>query len=295
MQLYSNFHKTTDGEQLFYTTNFPIDFKTSHKKVVLFNYGLVCSNLHWKFQLQWFHDAGYKILFHDYRGHFQSSGKDNLERITFVRIAEDIKELLEHLKISEVAVIGHSMGVNITLELARRNPDLVKAMCLLSGTTLPVKGVMFDTNLMEYILPVTEEILKRYREAFQFFWDTQAMNPLTLKLIHNQGFNEKQVGRDFIEVYMNRVAQLGPDLFLQLFMEMQRHDVLGDLDTMTMPALVIGGDKDRVIPFHLQHLLHQRLANSELYIIKEGSHVPQVDFPEFTNNRMHLFLENHFS
>lgn len=291
MKVYSNFFRTSDGEQIFYSTNFPIDFKTPHEKVLLFNYGLVCSNLHWKYQLEWFHDAGFKILFHDYRGHFQSSGKDNLSAITFERIALDIHEMLEHLLIKKVVAIGHSMGVNITLELARRHPEDVHAMCLLSGTTLPVKDVMFDTNLMEYIIPVTEEILKRYREVFQFVWDTQAMNPMTLKLIHSQGFNEKQVGREFIEVYMNRVAQLGPDLFLQLFNQMQAHSILGHLDNMKAPALIIGGDRDRVIPFHLQRLLQQRLANSEIYLVKEGSHVPQVDFPEYVNERMRLFLD----
>lgn len=295
MQLHSNFLKTSDGEQIFYTTNFPIDYKTEHQKVVLFNYGLLCSNWHWKYQLEWFHNAGYKILFHDYRGHFQSSGVDNLTNITFERIALDINELLAHLKIKTVAAIGHSMGVNVTLEYARRYPESISAMCLLSGTVLPVKGVMFDTNFMEFILPAAEEIKKRYTEFFDFIWKTQAMNPLTLELIHSQGFNKKQVSRDYIEVYMNRLAQLGSDLFLQLFSEMQKHDIIGHLDELKIPALVMGGDKDRVIPFHLQHLIQQRLQGSELYIVKEGSHVPQVDFPEFVNQRMKLFLEKNLA
>jgi pimeloyl-ACP methyl ester carboxylesterase len=295
MQLYSNFFKTSDNEQIFYSTNFPIDFKTSHEKVLLFNYGLVCSNLHWKYQLDWFNDAGYKIIYHDYRGHFQSSGKDHLEKITFDRIADDIAELLNHLKISSVISIGHSMGVNVTLEFTRRHPPFTKAMCLLSGTTLPVTGVMFDTNLMEYIVPAAEDILKKYRNVFEFMWDTQAMNPMTLELIHSQGFNKKQVSREFIEIYMNRMAQLGPDLFLQLFMQMQHHDILGHLDQMKIPSLVIGGDKDRVIPFHLQRLLQQRLPEAELYLVKEGSHVPQVDFPEFVNSRIKLFLDQQVS
>lgn len=291
MQTHSNFFRTSDGEQLFYGTNFVNDHHSVHENVLLFNYGLVCSNLHWKYQLEWFADAGYKVLFHDYRAHFQSSGQDNLERVTLQRIAQDIDELLSHLRIKNVVALGHSMGVNITLELARRHPERVRAMALLSGTVFPVKDVMFDTNLMEYIVPGAEEILKRYREIFQFVWDTQAMNPLTLELIHSQGFNKKQVGRDFIEVYMNRVAQLGPDLFLQLFNQMQAHDILGHLANIHVPTLIIGGDKDRVIPFHLQRLLQQHLAQSELYLVKDGSHVPQVDFPEFVNERIKLFLQ----
>jgi non-heme chloroperoxidase len=166
VKIHSNFLKTSDQEQIFYSTNFPVDFKTIHENVLVFNYGLVCSNHHWKYQLNWFSDLGYKILFHDYRGHFQSSGKDHLEKITFKRLAQDIEELLKHVKIKNAIFIGHSMGVNVTLELARLFPHLAQAMILISGTTLPVKGVMFDTNLMEYIIPVAEEGLKRYREIF---------------------------------------------------------------------------------------------------------------------------------
>lgn len=295
MQLYSNFLKTSDGEQIFYTTNFLIDHKTEHDNVILFNYGLVCSNWHWKYQLEWFSDAGYKILFHDYRGHFQSSGIENLSHITFKRIATDINELLAHLKIKSVAAIGHSMGVNITLELARRYPESIAAMCLLSGTVLPVKGVMFDTNFMEFVLPAVEEIKNRYSEFFNFIWKNQAMNPITIELIRSQGFNVKQVSREFVEIYINRLAQLGPDLFIQLFSEMQKHDIIAHLDQLKIPALVMGGDKDKVIPFHLQYLIQQRLHGSELYIVKEGSHVPQVDFPEFVNERIKLFLEKNLT
>lgn len=293
MKIQSNFFKTSDREQLFYSTNFPIDFKTIHENVVVFNYGLVCSNHHWKYQLEWFDERGFKILFHDYRGHFQSSGKDNLSKITFKQIAHDIEELLEHLKCENVFYVGHSMGVNITLELARMHPQRIGGMVLISGTTLPVKGVMFDTNLMEYIIPVAEEGLKRYRDIFDIVWKTQAMNPMAVKLIHSQGFNEKMVSKDFIEVYMNRLAQLGPDLFIQLFGEMQKHDILGNLESMNIPSLIMGGDKDNVIPYHLQQLLHLSLKNSELYLIKDGSHVPQVDFPEYINERMKLFIDSH--
>jgi pimeloyl-ACP methyl ester carboxylesterase len=291
MQTFANFFRTSDGEQIFYGTNFKVDHKTPHENILVFNYGLVCSNLHWKYQLEWFDKAGFKILFHDYRGHFQSSGSDHLDRITFARIATDIAELLDHLNASKSVCIGHSMGVNVTLEFAKMYPEKLSAMCLLSGTILPVKGVMFDTNFMEYIIPAAEAILHNYREIMQFTWDTQAMNPLTLKLIHSQGFNEKKVSRDFIEVYMNRIAQLGPDLFLQLFNQMQAHDILAYLGQIRLPALIIGGDKDRVIPFHMQRLLQQRLTNSQLYMVKDGSHVPQVDFPEMVNSRMKLFLE----
>ena len=55
---------------------------------------------------------------------------------------------------------------------------------------------------------------------------------------------------------------------------------------------VIGGDKDKVIPNYLQEILQTRLRNSKLYIVKNGSHVPQVDFPKNINERINLFIQS---
>ena len=73
--------------------------------------------------------------------------------------------------------------------------------------------------------------------------------------------------------------------------EMQKHDILAHLPQIKIPTLVIGGDNDKVIPNYLQKLLHNNLPNAELYIVHQGSHVPQVDFPQFINERLLYFLE----
>ena len=86
------------------------------------------------------------------------------------------------------------------------------------------------------------------------------------------------------------MGQLGPELFFQLFNEMGRQNITSHLDRMTMPTLVMGGEKDNVIPNHLQRTLASLIPNSETYFFPNGSHVPQVDFPDFINERMKLFV-----
>ena len=81
---YSNYFSTSDGEQLFFTTNFVP--QTVNKNVLIFNYGLVCSNHHWQYQIEHFDHLGFNILIHDYRGHFSSSGKENIKNINFYKL-----------------------------------------------------------------------------------------------------------------------------------------------------------------------------------------------------------------
>lgn len=287
----ANFFKTSDQEQLFYLKNFTkLDPK---KPIMVFNYGLVCSNHHWKFQVDHFDKLGYQILLHDYRGHFQSTGIEHIEKITFPQMAKDVNDLCEYLGIKNALMIGHSMGVNICLQLAKDYPVRVKGMVLISGTFMPVKDVMFDTNIMEFLTPFAMAGLERYPEFMKKFWSTGGVNPLIKQIVHKTGFNYQKVSMEFIEIYLNRVGQLGIELFFQLFMEMTRQNIIGSLDQMQIPALVVGGYKDGVIPNHLQRTLASLLPKSETYFLKDGSHVPQADFPDLINERIELFMQQH--
>lgn len=284
----ANFFKTHDGEQIYYAVNF--DKAPEDKPVLIFNYGLVCSGHHWSFQTNYFQE-NYSILVHDYRGHFQSTGQDQVEKITFSQIAQDVKDLCQHLGIKKAVMLGHSMGVNVCLQIAKDFPDLVEAQVLISGTVMPVTDVMFDTNLMEFIAPFGELALKKYPDVIEKIWKSSGYNPLVKKMIHHQGFKVENVSKEFIEIYLNKVGVLGPEIFFQLFNEMTRQNILGDLGKMKQPSLIMGGMKDKVIPNHLQYLLHSMMPNSETYFYKDGSHVPQVDYPELTNQRIKLFLQ----
>lgn len=284
----TNFYKTEDNEQIFYSRNFTkIDPK---KPILVFNYGLVCSNHHWQFQTEYFDKKGYQILIHDYRGHFQSTGAHDVKKITFQQMAKDISGMCHFLGIEKAVMLGHSMGVNVCLQLAKDFPDLVEGMVLISGTFINVKDVMFDSNLMEFIAPVAHLASEKYPHIFQKIWTNTGSNPIIRELIRISGFNRHKVSSEFVEIYLNRVGQLGPDLFFQLFDEMTRQNITGNLEQMKMPSLVMGGHKDGVIPNHVQRSLANLLPNSETYFMVAGSHVPQADYPAMVNERIELFV-----
>lgn len=284
----ANFFKTEDHEQIFYLKNFSV--LDPAKPVLVFNYGLVCSNHHWRFQLDFFDSKGYQILVHDYRGHFQSSGKNDVKKITFPQLAKDINDLCQYLGIQKAVMLGHSMGVNVTLQLAKDFPELVSGMVLISGTFMAVNDVMFDSNIMEFITPFAVAGLEKYPDVMKKLWTASGLNPVVREIIHTTGFNKVKVSKEFIEIYLNRVGQLGPEVFFQLFTEMTRQNIASSLEQMKVPSLIIGGQKDNVIPNHLQRTLASLLPQSETYFLVDGSHVPQADFPELINERIDLFL-----
>lgn len=288
---YTNYYKSQDGEQIFYATNFD-PLEGPHENVLVLNYGLVCSNHHWTPQIEYFDKIGKKVLIHDYRGHFNSSGINQLENITFRNITDDIYGITERLNIDSVILLGHSMGVNVSLEFAKRFPHKVNKLVLISGTAVPVYSVMFNTNVVDQVKPIIISLFDKFPEAFNSFWKLGGWNPIVKKIIHVGGFNIDQVSNEFIEIYLNKIGQLGPHLFFQLIDQMNQHDILASLNNIKAPTLIIGGDNDKVIPNYLQRLLNKHLPNSQLYLVRNGSHVPQVDFPVFINERVEFFINS---
>lgn len=283
---------TTDDTRIFYNSNLKDSSVKTHLPTLIFNYGLVCNHRHWEEQIPYFEEIGYPILLHDYRYHYSSSGKNDLTDCNFVKMAGDLDELLDFLKLDRVVMLGHSMGVNVTLEYARLYPRKLKGMILISGSVLPPQDVMFDSNLTDIIFPYLQHFSATYPEVFNKIWKTSYLNPIARSLVYKGGFNISQVNEEFVQVYMKKISELPQDILLHLLNEMKNHNILNDLESIEIPSLIMGGDKDKVIPNYLQIILFEKLPKSELYIIKEGSHVPQVDFPESTNERILQFLKD---
>ncbi len=284
---------TSDGIKIHYGKNFD-EFDPTRPSIV-FNYGLVCNVAHWEKQIPYYHDNNYQIIYHDYRFHFNSDRTNDIEDLSFENISQDMKELLDFIGVDRAFHFGHSMGVNTTLEYAYRYPEDVCGIILISGTVLPPQDILFDTNFMDLLQPILEFLLKKYPTLYKGIWTTGHKNPLATHLVHQGGFNTKMVPKDFVEYYLKKIGELEPEVFFQLLKEMKNHDIVTKLEMIKVPALIMGGDKDQVIPNFLQYILSENIPNSKLYIIKDGSHVPQVDFFETVNERIDLFLSKNLS
>lgn len=75
----------------------------------------------------------YKVIALDSRGQGKSTGDS--KKITYELMAKDVNELLQHLQLKNVNILGWSDGGNIALIVAMQYPDKVKKMAVM-GTVL---------------------------------------------------------------------------------------------------------------------------------------------------------------
>jgi pimeloyl-ACP methyl ester carboxylesterase len=105
------------------------------------------------------------------------------------------------------------------------------------------------------------------------------------------GFNPHLTPKEDIEIYVKQVAEMRPDILLQLIRNYQEFDATAWLHTIRAPTLIIAGQEDHMIPLEQQELMHQLIPGSQLEVIRHGSHCPQMDLPELFSMKIEKFLE----
>lgn len=211
---------------------------------------------------------------------FGKSGKSTQYMYSYENMANSIISLTEFLNIENYAVVGHSMGGQISLNMAYLRPDLAKKVILLcsSGYLEPSKRSLI---LLSY-LPFFHLIVKRHLAKSG-----------VLKNLQNVVFNHALIDDEMFHGYMEPF--LNEDIFKGLT-RMVRHRE-GDLSEqilqqMKTPCLLIWGEQDKVVPLHIGKRLHKDLKHSELIVMKDTGHLIPEERPTEVYHYMKEFIEN---
>ena len=276
------YFKSFDGTKLFYSIE-------GQGKPLIFCYGLVCSSLHWTYQIEHFR-KNYKTIWFDYRGHQNSEVPKDLNSLSLESLGKDLGALLDELKIEDAVFLGHSMGVNVVLELYRQQPKRVAGMILANGTAKKPLETLLHVNAFEKGFDLLRKANQKSPAAVRFFWNLQRNNPVARTVVGLLGFNPYLTSPEDIQLYVDQVAEMDPEIFINLIGNYDRYNATSWLHTVKAPTLIIAGENDKVIPVQQQELMHQLIPGSELALIKHGSHCPQMDLPELVNLRIENFL-----
>ena len=263
---------------------------TENKRPIVFLYGLVCNNRHFEPQISHFSRKGHPILIQNYRHHFGSTSAEPLDLCNFEKIAEDCHLLMEKLGIKNPMVIGHSMGVNVAIELSLRKNTDIHGLVLISGSPHRPQDFMFNTNLSDVIIPLAKKIFGSNQRILNRVWKNSYKSRLLRLMVLRGGFNPSFVEDEFVKYYVKKIGELGSDVFFKLIEEMKNHNLTTKLHLVNCPTLVMGGDLDKIAPIEGQIVFNTYIKDSSFYLIKDGSHVPQIDFPKTVNEQIENFI-----
>lgn len=129
-------------------------------KVIVFLHGFLENSRMWRF-FQNNLSKKYRVIAIDLPGHGRSSKKTN-EVNRMEDMAKKVNNVLEHLKIDDVIIIGHSMGGYVALAFADLYKYKVSGLGLFYSTTLPD-----DEIKKEQRLKAAEVVVKNPKEFFR--------------------------------------------------------------------------------------------------------------------------------
>jgi len=246
----------------------------SAQRAILLIHGHPFDRTMWNPQLESL-EAAFRVVAPDLRGYGQSALPNGARVTTLDALARDCLALLDALGVRDVVVIGLSMGGQIALELFRQDPTRVAALVLAdtfagldSEEARQLRFTTADRLEREGMAPYAAEVLTKMITA-----RNAARDPATATHVLRM---------------MRLTSPLGAAAALRG--RAQRRDYTPLLDEIAIPTLVIVGREDEYTPVALAEELHRAIRGSELAIIEDAGHMPNLERPAEFNAVLESWL-----
>jgi pimeloyl-ACP methyl ester carboxylesterase len=194
-------------------------------------------------------------------------------------MAGDVLGLVDRLGLERIVLGGHSMGGYVALRFAAAHPERLAGLILVStraSVDTPEGKARRETAI--------ERIRRGETTAFLDEFVPNLVGPST----------RKRAPRQLAE--MRAIAGDVPDHVLSgcLAGMRDRPDSSEMLRGLHVPALVIAGEEDAVVPAEAARAMADVLPNARLAVIPLSGHTPSVERPIPTAEAMLAFLRENF-
>ncbi|KZY98566.1 hypothetical protein A3746_06930 [Oleibacter sp. HI0075] len=220
----------------------------------------------------------YYLIAPDLAGHGKSSEAESYD---LERQAERLKALAEHLNLEPFHIVGNSMGGAISAIYAARFPEDVASLILIDSAGLDGENQsQFFAELEEGHNPLiaTDEASFEYRMDLILEKQPPLPWPIRPALI-----------RETVER-----AELNKVIFADMLATRERMDQ-GEMsriisENVTMPALIMWGEKDRVLDVSSVAEFKKVIPQAEVKIYPDLGHVPMLEDPSASAETITQFI-----
>jgi non-heme chloroperoxidase len=253
----------------------------SGKPIVLIH-GYPLSGASWEKQVPVLLAAGHRVITYDRRGFGKSS--QPATGYNYDTFASDLHKLVTKLKLQDFALAGFSMGGG---EVARYlgkygSQGVSRAIFISSVPPFLLKTPDNPEGVDGSVFDGIQKTIAKDRYAFftEFFKNFYNADQLLGTRVSEQAIQ----GSWNIAAGSSAVASLD-------CVPAWHEDFRADLNRVDVPALVIHGDADRIVPIASSGLRTAKLINgARLFVVKDGPHCVTWTHAEEVNRELVSFL-----
>lgn len=247
------------------------DHNPTGSKNILLLHGLGATNESWILQVPALVDAGYRVIAPDARGFGKSTFPGG--KIKIPDFSSDVANLLHFLEITQVDVVGISMGGVLAQQFTLDYPEKVRKLILVNtfAELKPDNLSQYFYFLLRRILVHTVGIDKQAETVAQRIFPHPDQDELRQHI-------RKQISQSDSRAYRGMMYALAG------------FDSLPKLGEIQSPTLVVTSEEDSTVSPHRQEVLAEKIKNATSVIIPKANHGVIVEFPEEFNQIMLNFL-----
>jgi pimeloyl-ACP methyl ester carboxylesterase len=234
------------------------------RECVLFIHGAGGGEYTWSYQKAFFEKRFNPIII-ELPGHGASEGEGEEE---IGRYAEHVYFFLKVLALSNVFLVGHSMGGAITQTLALKHAEVIKGIILVgTGARLRVFPMILDG--------IRSDFAETARKITQFAYS-------------------RNTPSEVIDRGVADMMRCRPEILYGDFLACDRFDVMAELDKINVPTLIVCGDEDQLTPVKYSQFLLQHIKGSRLEVLPGAGHMVMMEAAETFNEKIGEFITHGF-
>jgi pimeloyl-ACP methyl ester carboxylesterase len=247
---------------------------------VIFVHEFAGDHRSWEPQIRHF-ARRYRCIVYNARGYPPSDVPESTSSYSQNRAADDIRSVLDHLKIDRAHVVGLSMGGFATLHFGFRHPDRALSLCV-AGC-----GYGAEREEREKFRGEAVVIAEQLREkGMPHFAERYAYGPTRVQF-------ENKDPRGFAE-FKRMLAEHDPlgAANTQLGVQRERpslYDLAEEMKRLTVPTLILTGDEDW--PCLAPGIFMKRhIASAALAVMPSSGHTINLEEPDEFNRIVGTFI-----
>ncbi|MGE0158463.1 MAG: alpha/beta hydrolase [Gemmatimonadales bacterium] len=201
--------------------------------------------------------------------------------------AELIRALIERRDLRRVTLIGHSLGGGVTLltalDLVGRAPARLERMVI-------VAGAAYDQRMPPFVR--LADFPRLSTMAFNAVGAERVVRVVLEQIVHDPG----RVEEDQVRGYAAPLASSDAVRCLIASAQQIRPDdldaIVARYPALDVPALLLWGRHDRVVPLAVGERLARDLPRARLVVLERCGHLPAEELPEASYAVLERFLDH---
>lgn len=232
--------------------------EAGHGRPILFIHGWPVNHKMYEYQVNVLPQYGYRCICLDLRGFGKSDAP--WQGYTYNRMADDIRVVIDTLRLNHATLVGFSMGGSIAIRYVTRHAAHGIRSLVLAAAAAPV-----FTKRPDYPYGMTKE------EVDGFIAATYTDRP---KMVAEFGkmFFATAVSEPFREWFNGLGLQASSIGTIRGLESLRDEDLRGELPYVQLPTTILHGKLDKVCPYPFAEIQHKGIRGSTLVPFEKSGH-----------------------